>query len=82
VLAADIMSIKMRMFSFCSVPIKESSNLKDGNIILNIRNQQNIHGNQLNSGQPIFSKHSRALLPLCELRGQVGIVTVSLRFFC
>ena len=76
------MSIKMRVFCFCSDVIKESSNLKDGNIILNIRNQQNIHGNQPNSGQRVFFDRLRALLPLCELRGQVGIVTVSLRFFC
>ncbi|WP_221980692.1 hypothetical protein, partial [Rhizobium laguerreae] len=54
VLAADIMSSKMRMFPFCSDAIKESSDRMDGNIILNIRNQQNTHENQPNSGRRIF----------------------------
>ncbi|WP_221952163.1 hypothetical protein, partial [Rhizobium laguerreae] len=45
---------QMRMFPFCSDAIKESSDRMDGNIFLNIRNQQNTHENQPNSGRRIF----------------------------
>ncbi|WP_221951894.1 hypothetical protein, partial [Rhizobium laguerreae] len=45
---------QMRMFSFCCRAAKESSNRRNGNIILNIRNQQNTEGNQPNSSLQNF----------------------------
>lgn len=63
VLAADIMSDKMQMFPFCSNPTEESSNRRNGNIILNIRNQQNTEGNQANNGRGIFFRESASATP-------------------
>lgn len=73
VLAADVMSSKMRMFSFCSRPTEESSNRRDGNIILNIRNQQNTHGDQANSGLRIFFRAFASGYSLCVNCGDKSV---------